>query len=481
MQNNSIILPLSHKQNSIQLKKIACLLFLFGTLNVYSQSTSSIVNSAYTKFAGDPVFKHSTISLYVINSGTGKPLVDQNAQMGLAPASSLKVVTSAAAYALLGRNFKYNTTLSYNGKIENGLLNGDIIITGSGDPTLGSWRYNSSNEKNVITEFMNAISQQGINEITGNVLVDESLWTGEITPNGWIWQDIGNYYGAGARTLNWRENQYDLLLRSGNQLNSAVEIAGTIPEYVAGLNLQPVATAAAKGSGDNAYIYQPLNEAYGFIRGTIPAGEKSFKISGAMPNGAEQLAITLEAALKKSNPEKIGEIYPVGKKGTTGTIFHTHYSPSLDSISYWFLNKSINLYGEAFLKTMGYQEAQSGETSSGVKMVKNFWKKIGIDSDALNIQDGSGLSPGNRVTTTSLVQVLQYAKKQDWFASYLEGFPVINGLKMKSGTINGALAYTGFIKSKSGEEYTFAFIINNYTGSATETRRKMWRLLDLLK
>ena len=463
------------------MKKVACLLFLLGTLNVYSQTTTSIVNSAYTKFVSDPAFKHATISIFVINNATGKSVVDQNSQTGLAPASSLKVVTSAAAYALLGRNFKYNTTLSFNGKIEKGILDGDIIITGSGDPTLGSWRYNSSNEKNVLSEFMEAISQQGINEITGNVLVDESLWTGEITPNGWIWQDIGNYYGAGARTLNWRENQYDLLLRSGNLINSSVEIAGTVPDYVAGLNLKPVAKAAAKGSGDNAYIYQPLNEEYGFVRGTIPAGEKSFKISGAMPNGAEQLAMTLEAALKKSNLKKAGETYPAGKKGTKGTIFHTHYSPTLDSISYWFLNKSINLYGEAFLKTMGFQEAQSGETNSGVTVVKNFWKKAGIDSDALNIQDGSGLSPGNRVTTTSLVQVLQYAKKQDWFASYLEGFPVINGLKMKSGTINGALSYTGFIKSKTGEEYTFAFMINNYSGGASETRRKMWRLLDLLK
>ena len=463
------------------MKKIACLLFLFGTLSVFSQPPGSQLNAAYTKFISDPAFKHASISLYVINNTKDKIIVDQNSQIGLAPASSLKVVTSAAAYALLGRNFKYNTTLSYNGKIENGILNGDIIITGSGDPTLGSWRYISSNEKNVVAEFMKAISQQGINEITGNVLVNESLWTGEITPNGWIWQDIGNYYGAGARTLNWRENQYDLLLKSGNELNSAVEISGTIPEFVAGLNLKPVASAAAKGSGDNAYIYRPLNESYGFIRGTIPSGEKSFKISGAMPNGAEQLAITLEAALKKSTPQNIEKGYPAGKKGTAGTIFHTHSSPSLDSISYWFLNKSINLYGESLLKTMGFQEAQSGETSSGVTVVKNFWKKMGIESDALNVQDGSGLSPGNRVTTASLVQVLQYAKKQDWFTSYLEGFPVINGLKMKSGTINGALSYTGFIKSKSGEEYTFAFIINNYNGSASETRRKMWKLLDLLK
>ncbi len=463
------------------MKNIVFLLLLISSLNAHSQTTNSLLNSSWSKLNSDPAFKHASLSLYVINTKTGKPILEANSQMGLAPASALKVVTSAAAYGLLGRDYKYKTGLSYTGKIENGILQGDIIITGSGDPSLGSWRYASTKEERIIAEFMAAMKTQGINQITGNVLIDESLWTGEITPNGWIWQDIGNYYGAGARTLNWRENQYDLFLKSGSQINSSVEIAGTIPEQVADLTIVPVLKSAAKGTGDNAYIYLPLNEKYGFVRGTIPAGESRFKISGAMPNGALQLALTLEAALKNTTIEKIQETYPTGKTTSGGTLFYTHSSPGVDSISYWFLNKSINLYGEALLKTMGLQEAQSGETSSGVTVIKDFWKKNGIESSGMNIQDGSGLSPGNRITTNALVQVLQYAKKQDWFASYFEGFPVINGIKMKSGTISGALAYTGFIKSKSGEEYTFAFIINNYDGSASATRRKMWKLLDLLK
>lgn len=463
------------------MKQIAVLLLILCSFNVQSQTISSTLNTSWSKFTDDPSFKHASLSLYIVNTKTGKLVLDANSQTGLAPASSLKVVTAAAAYAILGQDYRYKTSLSYSGKIENGTLQGDIIITGSGDPSLGSWRYETTKEDKVITEFLAAISKQGIQQITGNVLIDESLWTGEITPNGWIWQDIGNYYGAGARTLNWRENQYDLLLKSGSQVNSSVQIAGTIPEYIVDLNLEPVLKAAAKGTGDNAYIYLPLNEQHGFVRGTIPAGENKFKISGALPNGALQLALTLEAALKKSTIAEIKESYPINKPILTGTLFYTHYSPTLDKISYWFLNKSINLYGEAMLKTMGLQEAQSGETSSGVKVIKDFWTKNGIESSAMNIQDGSGLSPGNRITTSALVQVLQYTKKQPWFASYFDGFPVINGIKMKSGTISGALSYTGFIKSKSGEEYTFAFMINNYDGGASDTRRKMWKFLDQLK
>ncbi|MEP6926922.1 MAG: D-alanyl-D-alanine carboxypeptidase, partial [Ginsengibacter sp.] len=105
----------------------------------------------------------------------------------------------------------------------------------------------------------------------------------------------------------------------------------------------------------------------------------------------------------------------------------------------------------------------------------------GIDPAAMNIIDGSGLSPGNRVTTATLVRVMEYAKKQNWFSSFYNALPEINGIKMKSGSIGGVVSYTGFIKSKKGDDYTFAFIVNNFDGSANEVRKKMWSLLDLLK
>ena len=99
----------------------------------------------------------------------------------------------------------------------------------------------------------------------------------------------------------------------------------------------------------------------------------------------------------------------------------------------------------------------------------------------MNIIDGSGLSPANRITASTLVTVMQYAKKQTWFPSFYNALPEINGIKMKSGSISDVVSYTGFIKSKKGVDYTFAFIINNYYGNANEVRKKMWALLDLLK
>jgi serine-type D-Ala-D-Ala carboxypeptidase/endopeptidase (penicillin-binding protein 4) len=99
----------------------------------------------------------------------------------------------------------------------------------------------------------------------------------------------------------------------------------------------------------------------------------------------------------------------------------------------------------------------------------------------MHIIDGSGLSPANRITSKALVAVMQYARQRPWFASFYNGLPEINSIKMKDGYIGGVRSYTGYIKNKNGNEYTFSFIVNNFEGSAASVREKIWKLLDLLK
>ncbi len=464
------------------MKKLFVLSIAFYSFQLQAQDVKSKFNAAYKKFASDTIFKHASISLLVINSSTGKAIASVNAETGLAPASCQKVITASTSFELLGHNYSYKTTLGYTGKIVNGVLNGNIIIKGSGDPTLGSWRYFQTTEENIISEFRKAISREGINEINGHIYADESAWKGEVIPDGWIWEDIGNYYGAGARALNWRENQYDIFLKSGRNIGDTVTFVNTIPTFVEGLRPAVVATAAGKGSGDNTYIYIPENNKDTYVRGTIPIDENNFSVSGSMPQPAKQLALTLEASLKKEPIETVAMNYPDEAKNFDPVhSFYTHNSPGLDSIVYWFLKKSINLYGEALTKTLAYQFTKVGSTDSGVNVIKNFWNRKGIEPSAINIIDGSGLSPANRVTASTLVTVLQYAKKQSWFPSFYDALPEINGIKMKSGSISDVVSYAGFIKSRTGADYTFAFIINSYDGNANGVRKKMWNLLDLLK
>jgi len=377
--------------------------------------------------------------------------------------------------------------VGYDGRIENGVLNGNLHINGYGDPTLGSWRWNDTKEEAVFRKIISALQQHKITTITGNVLLNDSAFSMQPIPGGWIWDDMGNYYGAGCWAINWHENQYDLQLEPGKKEGDSTHIVKTIPELQAWVLINQI-TTGKKGSGDNGYIYMPPYSVSGFTEGTIPPGNEPFVISGAIPDGPAQFSHELEVLLSKQNikvgggfkryaySRHNGETWPVMQQ-----VLTTLLSPPMDSINYWFLRKSINLYGEVLVKTLAFEKTGLGTTAKGVELVRNFWAGNGIDKSAINILDGSGLSPQNRVTTDAEVKVLQYAKTRPWYNAFYNALPEFNGMKMKSGSVGGARAFAGYHTAKDGRQYVFSIIVNNYDGSAGEVVKKMYSVLDVLK
>ncbi len=438
---------------------------LLSTIS-FCQPAETRLSTAFKIFEKDAQFKHALISLYVVDGKTGKVVFDKNSQIGLAPASCLKVVTSGAALALLGKDYRYKTEFGYDG---------NFIVKPSGDPTLGSWRWEGTKEEGIQQRISASLKEKNITSISGAIKIDDAKWETQATPRGWTWEDIGNYYGAGARALNWHENQYDIILKPGKSVGDSVEIASTEPD-ISPVGLISELTAGRSGSGDNSVIYLPEGGLTGYIRGTVPAGNKTFKVSGAMPDPSAVFRTSLQNLFNQN----IAAVEQKEKPAIYKSLL-THSSPPLDSINYWFLQKSVNLYGEAFVKTMAYEKNGFGATEAGIDIIKDFWSKNGIENSALYMKDGSGLSPANRVTTNALVTIMQFAKKQNWYSSFYNALPEQNGIKMKSGYIGGVRSYTGYIKSKSGEEYIFSFIINNFDGSPGTVREKMWKLLDILK
>jgi D-alanyl-D-alanine carboxypeptidase/D-alanyl-D-alanine-endopeptidase (penicillin-binding protein 4) len=463
--------------------------YWFVCLLVYSlvsngQTVQEKLKQAADRLQTDPQMRHAILGLSIVNANTGEKVFEVNPQMGLAPASCQKIITSATAMELLGPAFRYKTILGYKGEIIKDTLEGELWLSGSGDPSLGSWRYESTKDKIVLNEFGVGIQKRGIKYYSGTLFGYLGNWEKENIPGGWIWDDIWNYYGAGAGQLNWKENQYDVKLTSSSTVGSEVKIDG-VSDSLLFLNLESRIKAAPKGSGDNAYIYLPPNstEGYikGYIKGTIPIDEKSFTISGANPDPSRSLINELFRTLSEnyimrhhpylSTDSLIDPIKPI----------YTHESPTFDSLNYWFMKKSINLYGEAFLKTMAFEKTGRGSTEKGIEVVKQFWKERGIEPSAIHIIDGSGLSPQNRVTADALVKVLQFARSRPWFNYYYEALPVYNQMKLKSGTIGGAKSFAGYHTSKEGVTYTVAILVNNFDGSSAEMVKKMFLLLDELK
>lgn len=462
---------------------VAASLLLVAGLS--AQTVSQKLQKAFQQFESDSQLKHAISSLYVIDAATGQVVFDKNSQVGLVGASTQKIITAATAFELLGKDYRYKTEFGIKTDPEKDQC---LWINPSGDPTFGSWRWESTKEKNVLNEILRGLMPADLKDCKGVFVRD---WDSEKIPDGWIWQDIGNYYGAGASILNWRENQYDLILKSGDKVGDLVYIIETLPKLHS-FKISSRATSAQKGSGDNAYIYFTPGGTDLVVRGTIPINEKQFRISGSIPNPMDEFIAILQDSLQNRYQwvarKEVSSTY--ANWGRRPRILFTHYSPPLDSIIYWFLQKSINLYGESLIKTFAYIKSKpelidttvvSHLTDSGAAIVKKFWKDKGLDDDELNIYDGSGLSPLNRLTTHAQVEVLKYAKTRDWFPYFYDALPEYNGMKMKSGTISDVKGFCGYHKAKNGKEYIFSFLVNNYNGRTSGLVNKMYKMLDELK
>ncbi|MEP6612753.1 MAG: D-alanyl-D-alanine carboxypeptidase, partial [Mucilaginibacter sp.] len=184
--------------------------------------------------------------------------------------------------------------------------------------------------------------------------------------------------------------------------------------------------------------------------------------------------------LMSARPEAVGEYLKELQMPKLTTQLTVIQSPRLSQIVYWLNQKSINLYAEQLLKTIAWKAGKTPTTENGVEVEQEFWKARGIDPHSMNIVDGSGLSPGDRVTTLTLATILQSAKKEAWFPDFYASLPTYNDMKMKSGSILNVLTYAGY-HSYHGRELCFSIMVNNFNGGSKAIKEKMFNVLDELK
>jgi D-alanyl-D-alanine carboxypeptidase/D-alanyl-D-alanine-endopeptidase (penicillin-binding protein 4) len=468
---------------------IACLMILLtaGAFVISTNPGLSAFRSAANKLKNDPDLSHGMLGIYVYDTKKDSVLYDLNGNMGLVPASSQKTLTTAAALCIFGDDYTFETRIEYDGVLDtvSGLLKGDLYIHGSGDPTLDSKYFHDEKDTlELVQQWAGELKKKGIRRIEGRVIADASIFEDEMTPSTWIWGDMGNYYGAGACGLTFKDNLYTLFFKTGNAGDSAR--IGRMEPRIPGMRI--VNKVRAGGSGDNCYIFggEYSNERY--ATGTVPAGQSAFEVNGSMPDPAWFCAWSLDTALKTAGILITGKPATVRElkleKKYSNTPRHTllsHLSPPLSQIVYWTNKRSINLYAECLLKAIAVKLKSNGDEEVGTSALTEYWQNKGMNTGGMHLNDGCGLSRWNSVTPKQFATLMKLMAKETSFKSFFASLPVQStGVSAKSGYIGRVRSYAGYVTKKNGDLIVFSMIANNYDCSAGEMRVKLEKLMEAL-
>ena len=470
-------------------------------LMILAQSPSlSELQTAIKALDRDPAMRSANWSITVMDAQTGKLLLEHNGYKSLATASTMKAVTTATALELLGPNFRFETQLQYTGRItEKGVLEGDLFIKGGGDPSLGSDRFGASNTlEQLMFTWAELIKQAGIKEIKGRVIGDAGVFGSQLTPGKWGWEDMGNYYGAGACGLTIHENQYRLDFKSSTT-GSLTKVLRTVPEMK---NIQFVneVQAGKAGSGDNAYIYGSPYTWVRYLRGTVPPNRSVFSIKGSMPDPAQFCASRFTEELTQCGIPVSGR--PATMRNTQNSseisrgsrqVLHIHKGEPLSDIIFHTNMKSVNLFAESLANQIALTQSKSGSTAEGVEAIDDYWTSKGIDTKGMYLRDGSGLSPNNVLSTYQLTAILCKMRKSPHYKVFeaslplagrsgslkgmLRGTSAEGRLRAKSGYISGVRSYAGYVETQTGHQLAFTMIANHFSGGAGAMRRKFETLM----
>ncbi|WP_247234642.1 D-alanyl-D-alanine carboxypeptidase/D-alanyl-D-alanine-endopeptidase [Telluribacter sp. SYSU D00476] len=455
---------------------------------------------AVVELQNSELMRHGTLSVSVKNVSTGKVLTAMNHQQSLPSASTLKLVTTATALSVLGGDFTYKTYLEYDGQVENDTLKGNLYLRGTGDPTLGSDRFKGyPGDAALIRRWTEAVRNAGIRYVQGQVVADASYFDEQPLADSWIWGDVGNYYGAGVRGLNFNENMYRVYFRPGQNMGDPTEVVGTSPSmpYMTFTNR---VTTGESGSGDQVIIYSSPIGNGAVLTGTVPRGVASFSVKGAIPDAAYYVASALQQSLLNDSIMVAGGAVVWGSvpgPQSTRTVLNTYTSPPLRDITQETNWWSVNLFADALLKTTGKRLTNRSDFDSATGAVATYWQNKGVDVRGFYIKDGSGLSPTGSLTTQNLTDILNAAAKDKAFDDFYRSIAVMGqsgtvrnlgkgtraagNIRAKSGSIEGTRAFAGYVTTRSGERLSFTIIAHKYQPeNSRQISRELVQLMTLL-
>lgn len=438
----------------------------------YSEITITI-NQIMT----DSRMKNSNNSVVVRKASSGEIVYQHNGDKGITPASTLKLLTSAAALETLGEGFRFTTDVLVDGSVKNRNLQGNLYLRGQGDPTL---------LKKDFDNFATQISKLGIKQISGNLVGDDTYFDAVRLSPSIEKRDEPYYYAAQISALTVSPNEdYD----AGTVIVSAKP---TVPGKITNISLTPATGAVqisnrsrtvSKGNKNTLKITRQYGTNTILITGNSPIGTSGKKEWITVSDPTNYALDVFKKSLAEKGIQFVSSSKVVrGKTPETADVIATKNSMNLKDLMKPFMKLSNNTHAEILAKTMGKVIYGEGSWNAGLKVMRDYGKSVGLDIDKWLFEDASGMSGSNKISSAQLTELLYLVRSAPWYHSFLHGIPISGGydrfvggtlrnrlstpavkgkIYAKTGSLDNVSSLAGYATAKDGETLIFSILTEN--------------------
>lgn len=437
----------------------------------------------------DTAFRRASWGVLVRDPRTGETLYRQGAERMLVPASNMKVVTGAAALEALGPDWRFRTTVAAGGPVQGGVLRGDLVVRGGGDPTIGA-RFGGGDARAVFRAWADSLRARGITRVAGRVVGNDDVFDDVPLGRGWAWDDLGAGYSAEVGGLEFNEGVVEVRVAPGARAGEPARVTLSPPTSYVPVENRVVTVAAGtppRVSADRAATGTGI-----VVAGTVPLDTAGVDDEVAVRDNTLYFATTLRETLNEAGIQVAGaavdaDALPAGERGESAAPLFVHASPPMREVLAAFLKPSQNQYGEILLKTLGRELRGLGTASAGAAAIDSLLRARGLPVGGLAQADGSGLSRYNLVAPELLAALLEHMMKsphwETWHAALpvggvdgtlagrFRGTPLAGRLHAKTGTLSGVRGLSGYVPGPDGRPLVFSILLNHHTRSAREADR----------
>ncbi|MEG0383278.1 MAG: D-alanyl-D-alanine carboxypeptidase/D-alanyl-D-alanine-endopeptidase [Solibacillus sp.] len=469
------------------MKKIVSLIVLITLCMAFPLQSFASIDEVITQGLGN-----NQAAVTIRDMQTGAIIYEHNGEKLMRPASNMKLLTGAAALAVLGGDYRFTTDVYIDGVIINKELNGNLYIKGTGDPTLNNDDF---------LAFANALKNQGIQKVNGDIVGDDTYFSGNTLPPGVDKIDETYYFGARTSAITMSQNQdFDA---STVIITATAGKVGVKPSYeiipnLSGMTITNQAKTVAKGQKNTMKIERSYNTNRIIISGDLPQGSSKKEwvtLQQPTKNTLQAMQLTLQRAgiQFSKNSEIITAPIPADAK-----FIHMKKSRALSAILPAFMKLSNNSIADILVKSMGQQQKAKGNLAAGLRVMEEYGESLNIPMDAWILADSSGLSDRNRLTANGLSSLLYEVQQKSYFQTFYQSLPVagyeerlvggtlrkrfttsdVKGkITAKTGYITNVYTLAGYVTGDSGKTYIFTVLLESKTNGIMLIDRTMAALI----